>query len=313
MFGRDRGTKTRIAGSAATVKESVADAAEAVVDYIDPLAKDEKLRKRLAAAIVAGAAARNRVRKHTGVTGLARRLAADQVLRAQLIEMAVALQAAQKRAKKSRRHRLRNRILFLTGIGMTVAAIPALREKATSIMRGSHDQWVPNGWSEPKVTTVEEEIEVAVPVSTAYNQWTQFEEFPRFMDGVDEVRQLDDTLLHWAATVAGKHAEWDAKIIEQEPDRRITWESSDGKHTRGTVGFEEAGPGRSRVQLRMTYVPEGVSEKVGSAIGLDHRRIRGDLERFRELIESRQTETGAWRGEIHSGVATSTDLPNDVQ
>jgi uncharacterized membrane protein len=180
-------------------------------------------------------------------------------------------------------------------------------------MRGRDDQWTQSGRGEPRPTTIEEAIEVDVPVATAYNQWTQFEEFPRFMDGVDEVRQLNDTLLHWAATVAGKHAEWDARIIEQEPDTRITWESSDGKQTRGTVSFEPAGPGRSRIQLRLNYEPEGVTEKVGSAIGLDRRRIRGDLQRFRELIESRQNETGAWRGEVHAGVASSTDLPDDVQ
>jgi uncharacterized membrane protein len=307
MFGRNHGTKTMVADTALSVKESVASAADSVADYIDPLAKDDKLRERLAAAIVAGAAARNRVRKQAGFTGLARRLAGDPVLRAQLVEMAVALQAVQKRAKKSRSRRLRNTILFLTGVGMTVAAVPTLREKATAIMRSRRDQWTPSAWSGPKPATIEEEIEVAVPVSTAYNQWTQFEEFPRFMEGVDEVRQLDDTLLHWAATVAGKHAEWDAKIIEQEPDRRITWESTDGKHTRGTVSFEEAGPGRSRIHLRMTYEPEGVTEKVGSAVGLDNRRIRGDLQRFRELIESDKVETDGWRGEIHSGVKTSTD------
>jgi uncharacterized membrane protein len=313
MFERDPRTKKRIAESAATVKESVTDAADALVDYIDPLAKDEKLRERLAAAIVAGAAARNRMRKQTGWAGRARRLAADPILRAQLTEMALALQAARRRAQRRRSHRFRNGILFLTGVGLTVAAIPALRKKATSVVRGRRGQWASTAWSDPVLTTVEEHIEADVPVSTAYNQWTQFEEFPRFMEGVDEVRQLDDTLLHWAATVAGKHAEWDAKIIEQELDRRITWESSDGKHTRGTVSFEEAGPGRSRIQVRMTYASEGLTEKVGSAIGLDRRRIRGDLQRFRELIESRRTETGAWRGEIHSGVATSTEAPNDVQ
>jgi uncharacterized membrane protein len=313
MLRHDRGTKTRIADGAATVKESVVDAVDAIADYVDPLAKDEKLRERLAAAIVAGAAARDRMRKQTGLTGLARRLAADPVLRARLVEMAAALQVVQKRAKKSRSHRLRNTALFLTGIGMTAAAVPALREKAMSIVGGRDDGSASNAQSEPRSTTIEEAIEVAVPVSTAYNQWTQFEEFPRFMDGVDEVRQLDDTLLHWAATVAGKHAEWDARIIEQEPDRRITWEASDGKHTRGTVSFEEAGLGRSRIQLRMTYAPEGITERVGSAIGLDHRRIRGDLQRFRELIESRQAETGAWRGEVHAGVATSTGEPDDVQ
>jgi uncharacterized membrane protein len=308
MFGRKRSATSAVAETAAAVSEAVADAADAAIEYVDPLVKDERLREKLATAIVAGAAARNRMRKQTGLIGLARRLAADQVLRAQLAEMAVALDAAQKRAKKARGHRRRNTILFVSGVGMTVAAIPALRSKVRSIRGGGRDdQWAPSRRSEPKQTTIEEEIEVAVPVSTAYNQWTQFEEFPRFMDGVEEVRQLDDTLLHWAANVAGKRAEWDAQIIEQEPGRRITWESTDGKHTRGTVSFEEAGAGRSRIQLRMSYTPEGVTEMVGSAVGLDNRRIRGDLQRFRGLIEDQRVEAGAWRGEVHAGTETQTN------
>jgi uncharacterized membrane protein len=309
MFGRSRRAKTTVAETAGTVTEAVADAADAVVGYVDPLAKDEKLRQRLVAAVLAGAAARQRIRRQTGLPGLARRLAADPVLRAQLIELGTQLQAAQKRAKKARSHKLRNTVLFVSGVGMVVAAVPAARELVVSRVRSRRDVSAPGsqvGSSTAKRTEIEEEVEVGVPVSTAYNQWTQFEEFPRFMEGVDEVRQLDDTLLHWAATVAGKHAEWDAKIIEQEPDRRITWESIDGKHTRGTVSFEETGLGRSRIRLQMTYTPEGVTEKVGSAVGLDKRRIRGDLERFRELLESRQGETGAWRGEIKGGVETST-------
>lgn len=303
MFGRKRTATTAVVAT-------VADAADAAIEYVDPLVKDEKLRERLAAAIVAGAAARNRVRKQTGVTGVARRLASDQVLRAQLAEVAVALQTAQKRAKSARSHRRRNAILFVSGVGMIVAAIPSLRSKVISI-GGGGDQLTPSGSSEPKQTTIEEQVEVAVPVSTAYNQWTQFEEFPRFMDGVEEVRQLDDTLLHWAASVAGKRAEWDAAIIEQEPDQRIAWESTDGKRTRGTVSFEEAGVGRTRIQLRMSHTPEGLSEKVGSAVGLDNRRIRGDLQRFRELIEGQRVETGAWRGEVHAGTETTSN-PADL-
>jgi uncharacterized membrane protein len=178
-----------------------------------------------------------------------------------------------------------------------------------SRVRGRRDQWGPSGFSGVTSASIDEEIEVAVPVSTAYNQWTQFEEFPRFMEGVEEVSQLDDTLLHWAATVGGKHAEWDAKIIEQEPDRRITWESTDGRRTRGTVSFEAAGSSRSRVRLHMSYAPEGVAEKVGSAIGLDSRRIRGDLQRFRDLIEAQQVETGGWRGEISDGSKTESSDP----
>jgi uncharacterized membrane protein len=281
-------------------------------DYVDPLAKDEKLRRRLAAAIVAGTAARQRARSHTGLTGLARRLASDAVLRTQIAEMATQLQAAQTRAKKARRRNLRNLILFISGIGIVVAAVPAARDAVTSMVRGRRDHLTPSDWREsspPKPTVIDEEIEVAVPVTTAYNQWTQFEEFPRFMDGVDEVRQLDDTLLHWAATVGGKHAEWDAKIIEQDPDRRIVWESTDGKHTRGTVSFEGAGGDRSRIRLHMSYNPQGMAETLGSAIGLDARRVRGDLERFRDMIEARHAETGAWRGEIKGGTKTRSDTP----
>jgi uncharacterized membrane protein len=289
MFGRKSGITTQAKG-----------ATDGMRSYIDPLAKDEKLRQRLAAAILAADAARQRLRRQTGMTGLMRRLAGDAVLRAQLIELATQLQGAQKRAKKTQSHKLRNTILFVSGVGMAVAAVPAAREKIMSLMGGGDDFAAPM----PQKAEVQEEIEVAVPVTAAYNQWTQFEEFPRFMAGVDEVRQLDDTLLHWAATVSGKRAEWDAKIVEQQPDRRITWVSTDGKETRGTVSFEEAGTGRSRVRLQMTYTPEGMTEKVGSAIGLDKRRIRGDLQRFRELIESRQVETGAWRGEVKGGEAT---------
>jgi uncharacterized membrane protein len=309
MFGRNRGAKATVAETAGTVTEAVADAVGAVSGYVDPVAKDEKLRQRLTAALLAGTAARQQIRRQTGLTGLLRRLAADPVLRMQLIEVGTQLQAAQKRAKKARSRKVRNAVLFVSGVGMVVAAVPASRGRLVSLLRGRRDISMP-GWrggsSMPNQTAIEEEVEVAVPVSTAYNQWTQFEEFPRFMEGVDDVRQLDDTLLHWVATVAGKHAEWDAKILEQEPDRRITWESIDGKHTRGTVSFEEAGLGRSRIRLQMTYTPDGVTEKVGSAIGLDQRRIRGDLERFRDLLETRQGETGAWRGEITGGVETST-------
>ena len=126
------------------------------------------------------------------------------------------------------------------------------------------------------------------------------------MEGVDEVRQLDDTLLHWSATVAGRRADWYAKIVEQEPDRRITWESTDGRRTRGTVTFSPVGPQQTRIELSMSYIAEGPLEHVGSAAGLDARRVRGDLVRFKELIESRGFATGAWRGEIHSGVTTAS-------
>jgi uncharacterized membrane protein len=151
---------------------------------------------------------------------------------------------------------------------------------------------------------IQDSIEVQVPVQQAYNQWTQFEDFPLFMEGVDHVDQLGDTELHWVASIGGKRAEWDAKIIEQQPDTRISWSSIDGRHTHGTVWFEKLGENRTLVRLAMTYRPQGPVELAGSAAGVDRRRIKGDLERFRELIESRGAETGAWRGEIESGTKT---------
>ena len=185
-------------------------------------------------------------------------------------ELAAHFKKAITRLERKRSHKLRNALLIAGGTAAVAAAALATR-------RRRHKQ----------PTSVDAEIEVGVPVATAYSQWTQFEEFPKFMDGVDEVTRVDDKVLHWEATVAGRHAEWDAKIVEQEPDRRIAWESVDGKRTRGTVTFEPKGPKRSRVRLHMSYETDGTAEKVGSAIGLDSRQIHADLARFRELVEGR--------------------------
>jgi len=149
--------------------------------------------------------------------------------------------------------------------------------------------------------SIDESIEANVPVSLAYNQWTQFEDFPLFMEGVEHVQQLDDIRLHWVAKIGGKTAEWDAKILEQHPDRQISWISEDGKKTRGTVTFEPRGEGKTLVRLSMSYQAEGSIEQLGSAAGLDTRRVRGDLERFKELVESRGEESGAWLGEVEAG------------
>jgi uncharacterized membrane protein len=149
-----------------------------------------------------------------------------------------------------------------------------------------------------------ESIEVGVPVSTAYNQWTQFEQFPKFMDGVESVRQLDDTRLRWAAEFGGKRHEWEAEIVEQVPDRRIAWRSVDGKGVSGEVTFEPLGPDRTQLEVAMTWDADGLVETLGSAVGVDNRRIKGDLERFKELIESMAVETGAWRGEVRAGERT---------
>jgi uncharacterized membrane protein len=301
MFGRN--------GSATS---AVADAAGSLSPYADQLATDEKLRERLVAAVGAALAARQRARRQAGLIGLARRLGSDPVLREQLAEVVVQLQAAQRRVKKNRSHKTRNAFVFVSGVGVALAAVPSVRQGVMSKFRSATSGSASQGpHAAPRngansATTIEHEIEIDVPLSTAYNQWTQFEEFPKFMEGIQEVTQLDDTLLHWAASVAGKRAEWDAKIVAQEPDRRIVWESVDGKNTRGAVTFAEAGPGRTRIRLKMSYTPEGVAEKVGSAAGLDDRRVRGDLERFRKLIETEQVASGGWRGKIEDGQETSS-------
>jgi len=145
---------------------------------------------------------------------------------------------------------------------------------------------------------VEHSIDVKVPIRTAYDQWTQFEEFPRFMDKVEEVRQLDDKRMHWRASLAGHTEEWDAVITEQEPDQRIAWTSTTGAKNAGVVTFHYIDPNTTRVMLQLDYEPEGVIETVGSALGIPQKQIEGDLDRFKKFIEARGQESGAWRGEI---------------
>jgi uncharacterized membrane protein len=148
------------------------------------------------------------------------------------------------------------------------------------------------------MATIEQSIELDVPVRTAYDQWTQFEEFPRFMEGIEEVHQLDDTHLHWVAEVGGQREEWDAEITEQRPDERIAWTSTSGKGNAGVVTFHRLDDRRSKIMLQLDWQPEGMVEKVGSALGHDDRRVKGDLERFKEFIEGRDTPTGSWRGTV---------------
>jgi uncharacterized membrane protein len=151
------------------------------------------------------------------------------------------------------------------------------------------------------MASVEKSIVVNQPVRTVYNQWTQFEEFPSFMDGVKEVRQLDDTHLHWRAEIWGKEKEWDAEITEQEPDTRISWKSTSGAPNAGTVRFEPLGADRTRVRLVMAYDPEDTVEKAGDALGLFTSRVESSVQEFKRFIESRGQETGAWRGEVEDG------------
>jgi uncharacterized membrane protein len=253
------------------------------------LAKDRKFRKELLSAINHATIARGRAKRKMGFLAVARGMSADQKLRRELQKMMDSLDKAWSRMEKKRSHKVRNTLLVVGGIGGAAAVIVKTRafEK------------VPVGGRSAR--TLEASKEVNVPVSVAYNQWTQFEDFPLFMEGVEHVQQLDDTRLHWVANVAGKKAEWDAKILEQHPDRQISWISEDGKKTRGTVSFEPRAEGKTLVRLSMSYQAEGPAEQIGSAAGLDLRRVESDLERFKEVVEARGTESGAWRGEIEAG------------
>ncbi len=148
-------------------------------------------------------------------------------------------------------------------------------------------------------TQVERTIEVDVPVHTAYNQWTQFEEFPQFMGGVDRVEQIGDSLTHWVAQIAGVRREWDAAILEQVPDSKVAWAATTGATNAGAVYFQSLGPDRTLVRLNLEYEPEGLVEKVGDFLNIVQRQAEADLERFKRFIESRGEATGGWRGRVN--------------
>ncbi len=148
------------------------------------------------------------------------------------------------------------------------------------------------------MSTIEESIEIERPVRTVYNQWTQFEEFPSFMEGVESVTQLDDTHLHWIAEIGGVRREWDAVVTEQHPDERVAWRSTNGTSNAGVVTFHKLAEDRTKVMLQIDVDPEGALERVGDALGIIRRRASGDLERFKELIETRGQESGSWRGDV---------------
>jgi uncharacterized membrane protein len=144
----------------------------------------------------------------------------------------------------------------------------------------------------------ETSIEVDRPVRTVYNQWTQFESFPQFMEGVEKVTQLDDTHSRWQVKVGGAKREFDTEITEQVPDDRIAWKSIDGSSQAGVVSFHRLGEGRAKVMLQMEFDPQGLVEKAGEATGVVEHRLKGDLERFKRFIEAQPAETGAWRGQV---------------
>ena len=155
-------------------------------------------------------------------------------------------------------------------------------------------------------TKVEKSIQVDVPLSTAYNQWTQFEDFPHFMGGVKEVRQLDDRRLHWVAEIAGVRREWEASILEQVPDQKVAWAATSGATNAGAVRFEPAGADSTVVHLALEYEPEGLVEQVGDKLGIVERQVTSDLERFKKLIEDQGYASGAWRGGVNEGVGVGT-------
>ena len=148
------------------------------------------------------------------------------------------------------------------------------------------------------MSTIEESIEVTAPLSMVYNQWTQFEEFPTFMSGIERIDQIDDTHLHWVAEFGGSRHEWDAEVTEQKPDERVAWKNTDGLDNAGVVTFHHIDDGTTRVMVQMDFVPEGIKEKIGDALGAADRQVRKDLEKFKELIEGRAAESGEWRGEV---------------
>jgi uncharacterized membrane protein len=145
----------------------------------------------------------------------------------------------------------------------------------------------------------EDSVDVDVPLRVAYDQWTQFEDFPRFMEGVESVVQRDDKILEWTAEIAGQRKEWTAEITDQTRDTRVAWKSVSGDDNAGAVLFEPLGDDRTRVTLKLDADPEGVVETIGANLGFLERRVKGDLERFKEFVESRGVPTGAWRGEVH--------------
>ena len=147
-------------------------------------------------------------------------------------------------------------------------------------------------------TNVLESIDVHVPVRTAYNQWTQFESFPQFMEGVERIDQISPTTTHWVTKIAGVTREFDAELTEQHPDERVAWTTEDGTHQSGVVTFHRIDGGTTRVTLQLDHDPQGFVEKVGDALGIVQRRIKGDLANFKEFIEARGAEDGGWRGDV---------------
>lgn len=163
------------------------------------------------------------------------------------------------------------------------------------------------------MSDITKSIDVNAAVSDVYNTWTQFESYPRFMSGVDEIVQIDETHLHWKTSIAGHQEEFDALITEQVPDQRVAWESQGGAEHSGVVTFQSLGDSSTKVTLQMIAVPESTIEKVGDKLGILDRQLQGDLEKFREMIEKSGPAADGWRGEVHDGVATTVTATDVVE
>ncbi len=268
--------------------DQVKDFAAVAQPYAERVVADEKLRAHALAALGSSLRARNRLLASMGIAGLGWRLANDESLQAELRRIAAELRELGKRGERARTLRRRRQRLIVGGIAFAVIGATAVARRA---LRGG--------------SRVEQSTEVDVPVSTAYNQWTQFEEFPMFMEGVDRVEQLDDTHLHWMVSFGGRRHEFDAEIVEQRPDEKIAWRTTAGKPHDGIVTFHRLGDERSRITVQMGWKPDGLYEQVGGIVGADERRVKGDLRRFKELIESRGSESGGWRGEVDQAEAVA--------
>ena len=160
------------------------------------------------------------------------------------------------------------------------------------------------GYAPGMTTNVTHSTDVAVPVGTAYNQWTQFTSFPQFMDGVERIDQLTPTRTHWVTNIAGVKREFDAEVTEQHPDERVAWKTENGTHQAGVVTFHRLDNARTRVTLQLDHDPEGFVEKAGDALGIVQHRVKGDLENFRKFIEGRGSEEGGWRGDVDAAPQT---------
>jgi uncharacterized membrane protein len=172
-------------------------------------------------------------------------------------------------------------------------------------MSRCHDGVLVTNKERSHMTRIESTIDVDVPVRVAYDQWTQFEDFPLFMEGVKRVDQLDDKTLAWTAAVAGQEKSWTAEITDQTPDVRVAWKSIEGDDNAGAVLFESRGASSTHIVLKLDAEPDGPVETIGTGLGFLERRVKGDLERFKAFIESREVPTGAWRGEVHGDEVTA--------